>query len=124
MFGSCVQSTWGLPTSPKHWNVSQQHPVVQKLMYVHQQHCVFFPEVAQMGLYDDACYPLAVLHWKKCDCRKNMETPTCDKKNEGCRQQSYDKNQQRNGAQSWDFNQYPYRDAATKQKHKSNYINY
>jgi hypothetical protein len=84
----------------------------------------FFPEVAQMGLYDDACYPLAVLHWKKCDCRKNMETSTCDKKNEGCRQQSYDKNQQRNGAQSWDFNQYPYRDAATKQKHKSNYINY
>ena len=80
MFGSCVQSTWGLPTSPKHWNVSQQHPVVQKLMYVHQQHCVFFPEVAQMGLYDDACYPLAVLHWKKCDCRKNMETSTCDKK--------------------------------------------
>ena len=40
----------------------------------------FFPEVAQMGLYDDACYPLAVLHWKKCDCRKNMETSTCDKK--------------------------------------------
>ena len=40
----------------------------------------FFPEVAQMGLYDDACYPLAVLHWKNVIAEKTWRRQHVTKK--------------------------------------------